>query len=242
MLVIPAIDIRKGRCVRLVQGEAERETVFSDDPALVAARWEALGAPILHVVDLDGAFEGRPSNREVVGAIIRRIGVPVQFGGGLRTAGDIKGMFSLGVSRVVLGTAAVKDRGLLQWALATYPGRVLVGIDARDRWVAVKGWTENTVVPALDLAREVLAMGVRQIVYTDIKRDGTLVGPNFQGIEEMLASGLELIASGGVSSLEDLRRLRLLEERGVTGVIIGRALYTGAVSLEQALAVAGGEQ
>lgn len=226
--------------MRLYQGRRDRETVFSTDPVAVAREWEAKGAPWLHVVDLDGAFRGRPQNWEVVKAIVAAVNVPVQLGGGIRTWEDIEGALALGVKRVVLGTVAVTDPELTARACATYGEAVVVGIDAKNGRVAISGWEAVVEKEALALARELRELGVRRLVYTDTWRDGTLEGINLEGIREMaLAAGVKVIAAGGVGSLEDIRGLKDLEPIGVEGVILGRALYTGAVGLEEALAVAG---
>jgi len=239
LLVIPAIDLREGKCVRLYQGRQDRETVFSTDPVAVAREWEAKGAPWLHVVDLDGAFRGAPQNWEVVKAIVAAVNVPVQLGGGIRTWEAIVGALALGVRRVILGTVAVTDPELTARACATYGEAIAVGIDARHSKVAIAGWEAVVEKEAVALARELRELGVRRLVYTDTWRDGTLEGLNLAGIKEIaLAAGVKVIVAGGVGSLADIRALRELEPLGVEGVILGRALYTGAVGLEEALAVA----
>ncbi|HEY8418403.1 MAG TPA: imidazole glycerol phosphate synthase subunit HisF [Limnochordales bacterium] len=237
MLIIPAIDLRGGRCVRLVQGDPSRETVYADDPVAVARRFAAAGARRLHVVDLDGAFEGLPRNLSVALDIARAVDIPVQLGGGIRTMAAIEAVLSAGVAYVILGTAAIEQPELVEEACRRFPGRVLVGIDARDGRVAVRGWAEGTGRDAVELAREMGRRGVRQIIFTDIARDGTLQGPNLDALQRVAAAGPQVIASGGVSSLADLEALAALEERGVVGVIIGKALYTGAIDLAQALAI-----
>jgi len=239
MDVIPAIDIRGGRCVRLVQGDYERETVFADDPAEAARRWRDAGAKRLHVVDLDGAREGRPVNWEAVTRIVAAVDVGVQLGGGLRDLGTVQRYLEGGVERVVLGTAAVKDQGLLTAALKRFPGQVTVGVDARDGVVVTEGWLEESGVAAADLVRRLAALGVPRIIYTDTLRDGTLTEPNFPALQALLAdvqaSGdwMRVLYSGGVSSL---RHIRQLAKTGVEGVIVGRALYTGDINLAEALA------
>ena len=239
MDVIPAIDIRGGRCVRLVQGDYERETVFADDPAEAARRWRDAGAKRLHVVDLDGAREGRPVNWEAVTRIVAAVEVPVQIGGGLRDLGTVQRYLEGGVERVVLGTAAVKDPDLLTAALERFPGQVAVGVDARDGVVVTEGWLQASSVTAAELVRGLAALGAPRIIYTDTLRDGTLTEPNFPGLQALLAdvqaSGgeMQVLYSGGVSTLRHIRRLA---ETGVEGVIVGRALYTGDIDLRQALA------
>ncbi|OUM99052.1 MAG: 1-(5-phosphoribosyl)-5-[(5-phosphoribosylamino)methylideneamino]imidazole-4-carboxamide isomerase [Firmicutes bacterium ZCTH02-B6] len=236
-MVIPAIDLRAGRCVRLVQGDPSRETVYSDDPVAVARSFAAAGARRLHVVDLDGAFEGLPRNLSVAMEIARAVDVPIQLGGGIRTMAAIEQVLASGIGYVILGTAAIEQPELVEAACRRFPGRVLVGIDARDGRVAVRGWAEGTGRDAVDLARDMGRLGVAQIIFTDIARDGTLSGPNLAALERVAGSGVPVIASGGVSSLDDLRELAALRDRGVVGAIVGKAIYTGAVDLKAALAV-----
>lgn len=236
MIIYPAIDLRRGRCVRLHQGDPAAETVYSDDPVATAGRWVAEGARWLHVVNLDGAFEEASDNPRAVQAIVRAVPVPVQFGGGLRTLDDIAAALEWGVARVVLGTVAVREPELVAEAVRRFGGdRIAVGIDARDGKVAIRGWQEQSRLTALELAERVKAAGVVRIVYTDISRDGTLAGPNVARTGELAQrSGLRVVASGGVGSLDDLRRLRWIEPYGVEGVIVGQALYTGAIRLPAA--------
>ena len=237
MEIIPAIDIRGGRCVRLYQGDYGRETVFADDPVEVARRWQDEGAPRLHVVDLDGAREGRPVNAELVGRIVAVARVPVQVGGGLRDMPAIQRYLDTGVDRVVLGTAAVKDRALLADALAKHGQHVVVGVDARAGLVAVEGWAEKTQLAVVELMSELAALGVPRFIYTDTARDGTLEGPDFQAVESLTAGvGVPVIYAGGVSSIDDLVRLASL---GLEGAIVGQALYTRDVVLREALEVLG---
>jgi phosphoribosylformimino-5-aminoimidazole carboxamide ribotide isomerase len=232
--VIPAIDLKDGRCVRLVQGDFERATVFGDDPPAVARHWQAEGARRIHVVDLDGARNGTPAQLGIVRAIARAVDVPVQLGGGLRTAADVAAAFETGIDRAILGTAAFEDRGLLDRSLDRFGERIAVGIDARDGRVAVRGWLELSGADALSFARKLAAHGLRTIVYTDIARDGMLQGPNIAAIERMVeaVSGVEVIASGGVSRPEDLLAL---SRTGARAAIVGTALYAGAVDLRAAL-------
>ena len=238
MIVIPAIDLKDGRCVRLVQGRKDRETVFSDDPAAVAARFVALGAERIHVVDLDGAFEGRPRNWPSLERIVAAAGgVPVQTGGGIRSLEAIEHVLGLGVDRVILGTVALKDPGLVRDAVARFGSeRVLVGIDARNGRVAVEGWVEESELGAVELAALMKDAGVREIVFTDIGRDGMLTGPNVESLLPLLETGLSVIASGGVSSVDDLVRLAGYADRGLSGAIVGKAIYTGNVKLDEAIA------
>ncbi|MDA8097880.1 MAG: 1-(5-phosphoribosyl)-5-[(5-phosphoribosylamino)methylideneamino]imidazole-4-carboxamide isomerase [Clostridia bacterium] len=238
MLILPAIDLRQGRCVRLFQGRADMETVYSNDPMAVARSWEAQGAKMLHVVDLDGAFGGSPQNKAVVQAITSVIGIPVQLGGGIRNTETIEEYLAVGVSRVVLGTAAVTDPGLLRQAVTKYGERIVLGLDCKDGKVCVSGWKETAARDGLDFLREAEGIGVRRVVFTDIRRDGTLEGPNFEAIEEVCRhTGLKVIASGGVSSLEDLRRLKELEPIGVEAAIVGKAFYAGSFTLAEALGI-----
>ncbi len=239
MEIIAAIDIRAGRCVRLEQGDYSRETVFSRDPVAVARRWQEAGAPRLHVVDLDGAREGRPANVAAIGAILGAASVPVQVGGGIRDIASAQYYLDMGAGRVVLGTAAVKDQTTLINAVALFRERIVVGVDARGGLAASEGWLETSSVRATNLVRQLSEMGVLRVIYTDISRDGMLAGPNFEAIAEIvqtasaLPAPVAVIASGGVSSVEHVRGLAGL---GVEGAIIGRALYTGAVDLREALA------
>lgn len=247
MIIFPAIDLRHGRCVRLQQGRRDQETVYGDDPAAVARRWEAAGATWLHVVNLDGAFadeEGAadqaPANLQALAAIVAAISIPVQFGGGLRSWAAISRAFDLGVSRVVLGTAAVQNPALLEEALGRLGSeRVALGIDAKDGWVTTHGWEQTSQVRAIDLGKQMRGVGIQHVIYTDISRDGMLAGVNVEATANLAReTGLSVIASGGVKGLADMERL--LREPVIEGVIIGRALYTGDLSLEQALALVQG--
>lgn len=241
MLIIPAVDIRDGRCVRLVHGELDKETVYHDDPVEAAKRWEAAGATRLHLVDLDGAFDGAMKNAGVIERIVAAVRMPVQVGGGIRDAATAADLFARGVSRVILGTVAVTDAKVVEKLCQQYPGQVMVGIDARNGKAAIRGWVEESAVRAVNLALQMAALGVTEIIYTDIHRDGTLQGPNLEALREMaLATPLQVIASGGVSSLQDIKNLVELEPLGVTGVIVGQAIYTGRVDLKEALALTGG--
>ena len=230
LVVLPAIDLRGGRCVRLVQGDYARETVFSDDPVEVARGWQAAGARMLHVVDLDGAKDGAPAQRDVIGAIVAALDVPVQVGGGVRTAEHAAALYDAGVQRVVVGTAAIEQPELVDTLLAGYgPERVVVGVDARNGLVATRGWTETSDVTAKALIEGMRKRGVRRVVYTDIDRDGTLVAPNFDAIARIGRLGVAVVASGGVASRDHLRQLATIP--GVDEAIVGRALYTGDVVL-----------
>lgn len=234
MDVIPAIDIRGGRCVRLAQGDYARETVFSEDPLAMARRWASLGARRIHVVDLDGARDGQQANAAIVRAIADAVPVPVQTGGGIRTMETIQATLDAGIDRIVIGTAAVKDPELLREAVAFADDRLIVSVDARDGRVALEGWTESTDLDAVAFIERLRDAGVRRIVYTDISRDGVTDGPNFAMYERVTrVVGIPVIAAGGVGSVADVRRL---SECGVEAAIIGRALYTGDIDLAEALA------
>jgi phosphoribosylformimino-5-aminoimidazole carboxamide ribotide isomerase len=238
--LIPAIDLLEGRCVRLSQGRYDEATVYGEDPGAVAARFAAHPLRRLHVVDLDGARAGRPENAAAIAAILAAAGsVPVQVGGGMRSLADVEARLALGADRVVLGTAALREPALVREAARRHPGRIAVGIDAREGKVAVQGWLEASDVSAAELARRFEDAGVAAIVYTDIARDGMLAGPNLEQTAALAAAvGIPVIASGGVASEDDVRRSCALAERGVAGLIVGRALYTGAVDLARALEIA----
>ena len=232
MEVIPAVDIKDGKCVRLYQGDYNQETVFSEDPVAVALSWRAQGAGRLHVVDLDGAASGKPRNIAVVEAIVKQVGLPVQLGGGIRDEATVEKLLDIGINRVILGTAAVEDLGLVKALCKKYGEAIVVGIDARDGSVATHGWRKGTEVSALALGQRVVATGVRRLIYTDIKRDGTLTEPDFEAIAEMVKGvNLPIIAAGGISALSHLIKLK---ELGVEGAIVGKALYTGDINLKEA--------
>jgi phosphoribosylformimino-5-aminoimidazole carboxamide ribotide isomerase len=238
MLIIPAIDLKDGRCVRLQQGEMERETLFSDHPEEMARHWESLGGQLLHIVDLDGAVAGRPQNEAAVKHILQSVAIPLELGGGIRNLDTIERYLSLGVNRVVLGTIAHKQPALLEDACKKFPGRIVVGIDARDGMVAVEGWKETTAMRTADLVKTIGHKGVEAIIFTDIKRDGMMSGPNFESTRAMAeATRIPVIASGGVTTLDHIRELLRLESCGVGGIIIGRALYEGSINLKDALAL-----
>jgi phosphoribosylformimino-5-aminoimidazole carboxamide ribotide isomerase len=235
MEIIPAVDIKGGKCVRLYQGDYNRETVFSENPVAVALKWQTQGAGRLHVVDLDGAASGEPRNIAVVEAIVKQVGLPVQLGGGIRNEATVTKLLDIGVNRVILGTAAVEDSGLVERLCQKYGESIVVGIDARDGRVATHGWRKGTEVAALALGQRIAATGVRRLIYTDIKRDGTLTEPGFEAIAEMIEGvNLNIIAAGGISVLSHLRKLK---ELGVEGAIVGKALYTGDINLKEALAL-----
>ena len=237
MEVIPSIDLRSGRCVRLYQGDYQQETVYSDDPRSVALGWQEQGATRLHLVDLDGAAQGRPANMQVIAAIVGALSIPVQVGGGIRDVETAKTMLEAGAERVVIGTAAVRNPSLVSQLCRNYGSqRVVVAVDARDGLVAIEGWSQDTSVDAETLGKRMAELGVLRLLYTDIARDGTLTEPNFQANAELVQStGLAILSSGGIASLEHIGRLA---DTGVEGVIVGRALYTGDIKLAEAIATA----
>lgn len=238
MILFPAIDLKDGRCVRLVHGDLERETVFNDDPAAQARAWADAGFEWIHVVDLNGAVEGRPVNGAAVEAIVDAVDIPVQLGGGIRDRAGIDRWLGAGITRVILGTVALTDPELVKGACRDHPGRIAVGIDARGGRVATDGWLKTSDTRAVDLARAFEDAGVAAIIYTDIDRDGALTGPNIEATSALAESvSTPVIASGGVASLDDLRALKAVEGSGVVGVISGRALYDGRIDPAAALAV-----
>ena len=238
MLIIPAIDIKEGRCVRLTEGQFEDVEIFSDDPVAVAVKWANKGAMMLHVVDLDGARYGKLTNISLLEQIIKKVNIPVQTGGGIRNYRDVKNLINLGASRVILGTILWKDKSLAKRLFEDFSEKIIAGIDAREGHVAVEGWQNITSVDALDFAKEMERLGARRIIYTDIKRDGTLIGPNISNIEEIVKNvNIPLICSGGITSLGDIEKLKRLEDLGLEGIIIGKALYKGRIILEEALKV-----
>lgn len=240
MIIFPAIDIRGGKCVRLLKGDFRQETVFSDHPEEMARKWQAQGAEFLHLVDLDGALAGSSRNLAAVKAVLGAVAIPVELGGGIRTMENIGEVLSLGVRRVILGSAAVRNPELVREACREYGGeRVVVGIDAKDGVVAVDGWGISGDIEAGELAVRMAEVGVRTIIYTDISRDGTLSGVNAEATAELAKTcGLGIIASGGVKSLEDIRKLKACEKEGIEGAIVGKSIYTGALDLAQAIEIA----
>ncbi|GAB4382024.1 MAG: 1-(5-phosphoribosyl)-5-[(5-phosphoribosylamino) methylideneamino]imidazole-4-carboxamide isomerase [Elainellaceae cyanobacterium] len=240
MEVIPAIDLLEGRCVRLYQGDYAQSQVFDENPVTVARQWAAQGATRLHLVDLDGAKAGHPVNQSTIEAIVRAVDVPVQVGGGLRDRQSVATLLELGVQRVILGTVAVEQPELVTQLCQEFPEQIVVGIDARNGKVATRGWLETSEVEAVELAQQMAERGAAAIVYTDIHRDGTLQGPNRQALRELAtAISIPVIASGGVSAVSDLLSLLALEPVGVIGAIVGRALYTGDISLKEAIRAVG---
>ena len=241
MLVIPAIDLKDGRCVRLRQGDMAAETIYSDDVTEVASRWQQQGAGLIHVVDLNGAVDGEPKNLPQIESVMKAVRVKVQVGGGIRTIETVRRYLNAGVSRVVLGTAALTNRALLDQACQEFPQRIVLGLDARDGRIAVKGWTTVSDVKAIDLLKELSGGAIAAVIYTDIARDGMLNGPNIPALKEVVEySSFPVIASGGITRLEDLQAVRSLG-RKIEGAIVGKALYDGKLDLKAAVAALGKE-
>ena len=240
MIIIPAIDLKDGKCVRLLQGKKEEVTVYSDDPPSMAKHWQELGGELLHVVDLDGAFTGEQHNFSKIKAIREAIDIPIEVGGGIRDIDRIEKLIDLGVDRTIIGTSAAKDPDMVREACKKYPGKVLVGIDAKDGKVAVKGWVEVTKLDAIEFAKQMQDAGAAGIIYTDISRDGMLTGPNIEAMATMVKSvEIPVIASGGVSKLDDIKSL--MQINNLWGVITGKALYSGAMDLREAIKLVTGD-
>ncbi len=236
MIIIPAVDIKGGKCVRLEQGLMNKETIFSDHPEEMALRWERKGAERLHLVDLDGAVRGKPLNKRAIKNVIDAVSIPVELGGGIRDLDTIEEYINLGIDQIIIGTVAYKNPDLVEEACKRYSGKIIVAIDSKDNYVSVEGWTEPTSIIAIDLAKRFKDIGIAALIYTDIKRDGMRRGPNIDGIREF-ARGINVgvIAAGGISSIKDIEDLLTLEEDGVSGIITGRALYDGSLKLEEAM-------
>ena len=236
MIIFPAIDLRGGKCVRLIQGDFDKETVYSDDVQATALKWQACGAKFLHVVDLDGARAGSPQNLDAIKKILDAVKIPIEVGGGIRTLDDMERLLNLGVRRVILGSVAVENLELVAQAVKRFGDRVVVGIDARNGFVAVHGWEKSSAVKVDDLAKKIVAAGVTTIIYTDISKDGMLIGVNAEIFATLAkSSGAQIVASGGVKSIEDIRALKAVESAGVVGVIVGKAIYTGSLDLAAAI-------
>jgi phosphoribosylformimino-5-aminoimidazole carboxamide ribotide isomerase len=235
MLIIPAIDIKDGNCVRLLQGDPERETVYSRDPVEMAKRFQEAGAKLIHVVDLDGAFDGTPVNSDIVTTIARSISVPIEIGGGIRTAETVRMYAESGIRRIIVGTAILEESFLP--LIDRFRDVLVAGVDAKNSMVATHGWKKVSGVKALDVIRDIIGRGIREVIYTDIATDGMLSGPNVNAISEILAEiqHIRLIASGGISSMDDLEELSRLEESGLTGCITGKAIYDGRINLREAV-------
>ncbi len=237
MLIIPAIDLKNGQCVRLLQGKKDAVTTYSDDPAATAKRWEACGARLLHIVDLDGAFAGIQKNLDAIIKIRKSVKIALQVGGGIRKIGNIIKLFSAGIDRIIVGTAAIEDPEFVTYSCRKYPGRVLTGIDAKEGMAAIRGWEEVTSLNARELARRLEIIGAAGIIYTDISRDGMLSGPNIEAVREIVESvRIPVIASGGVSCIEDIKNLKQI--KNLWGVITGKAIYSGALDLKEAIEIA----
>jgi phosphoribosylformimino-5-aminoimidazole carboxamide ribotide isomerase len=236
MIIIPAIDIKDGKCVRLFQGRMDTETVFSDDPAAMAKRWENEGAVIIHVIDLDGAVEKYPKNIDAIKEIVKNVNAHIQVGGGIRNENSVKRFLDFGVKRVIIGTEAIQNPKWVKDACKIFPGQIVVGIDARNGFVAIEGWTKTTKIKAIHLAKQFEDCGVAAINFTDIHRDGMQTGPNLDETRHLAeAVSIPVIASGGVATIEDIKNLMPLKKVGVVGVITGRALYSGSLSLKEAI-------
>ena len=237
MLILPAIDLRGGNCVRLVKGDFKQETIYSEHPEEIALRWEEGGAEFLHVVDLDGALAGEPQNMDAIKRILQAVKIPVEVGGGIRSMESIDRLLSIGVSRVILGSVAVHKEELVQEACSAYGNRIVVGIDAKKGIVATDGWEKSGDISAVELAKRLGAFGLETIIYTDISRDGTLSGVNVTETAHLArASGIKVIASGGVKSISDIEELKKRECDGIIGVIVGKSIYEGTLSLTEAIA------
>ena len=233
MEIIPAIDLKGGKCVRLYQGDYNQETVFSKDPVDVARHWQSLGARRLHIVDLDGAAKGRICHFSIISSIVAAVKIPVQAGGGIRTMKSIDKLIDAGVDRVILGTAAIENQGLIKESCKWFGNRIIAGVDARNGYVATRGWVKSSEVTAIELIKCMQSVGIGRFIYTDISRDGTLTEPNFEAVGELIAAvDAKIIAAGGIASIVHLRKLAAL---GVEGAIVGRALYTGNIDLKKAL-------
>lgn len=236
MKLYPAIDLKDGKCVRLLQGDYNEVTVYADNPAQMAKKWESLGAEYLHLVDLDGAKEGKGINNHAIKEIVEAVKIPVQLGGGIRSLEDIKEKLDMGVDRVILGSVAVKNKMLVKEAIETFgPSKIVIGVDAKNGMVAIEGWLKVTELSALAFCKELKEIGVTTVIYTDISKDGMMQGPNILETSKLVKeTGLDIIASGGVSSIEDLKQI---DSIGAHGAIIGKALYIGAIDLKEALAL-----
>lgn len=239
MIIFPAIDLRGGKCVRLIQGDFDKETVYSDDPQATALKWQSMGAKFLHVVDLDGAKVGSPQNLDAIKKVLDAVEIPIEVGGGIRTLDDMEQLLTLGVRRVILGSVAVENPKLVAEAVKRFGDRVVVGIDARNGYVAVHGWGTSSNVTVDELAKKIVAAGVKTIIFTDISKDGMLSGVNASTFAELAkSSGAEVVASGGVRSIEDIRAIKAVESDGVVGVIVGKAIYSGSLDLSAAIELA----
>lgn len=237
MQIIPAIDLKDGKVVRLTRGDYEKVKVYSENPAEVARRWQAEGAAVLHVVDLDGALAGQPKNMDKVAEIVKSVNIPVELGGGLRSLDAINQAFDIGVARVVLGSKAVEELDFVTNAIKKYMERIIVSIDSKNGFVMLQGWTKTSSINAIDLAKRMEKLGAFAIIYTDVTVDGTLSGPNFARLDNFLShADISVIVAGGIASLDDIKRLRALNKENLAGVIVGKALYEGSLNLKEAIA------
>lgn len=237
MLIIPAIDIRGGNCVMLTQGKLDKETVYSKDPVFIAKMFQLKGAKRLHIVDLDGAFVGSPQNLSILEKIRQNVSIEIEFGGGVRKIKTVERICNMGIDKVILGTVSVFNPEIFEKAVKKYKNKIILAIDVLDRRIAIGGWKEITQYDALEFAKNMKKKGIKEIIITDIKKDGMMKGPNIKGIKKICKSGLSVIASGGISSIDDVRKISALEKSGVTGMIIGKALYTDSIKLEDAIKV-----
>jgi phosphoribosylformimino-5-aminoimidazole carboxamide ribotide isomerase len=238
MMIIPAVDIKKGKCVRLLQGRMQDETIFSENPAAMAQKWAKAGAKLIHVIDLDGAFAKHPQNIDAIRKILEHVDVPIQLGGGIRNLETIRMVMDFGIQRVIIGTEAVQNPEFVKEACKEYPNQIILGIDARNGLVAIDGWSQTTQVTAIGLARQFENCGLAAINFTDIHRDGMLTGPNIEEIKALAKKiDIPVVASGGVSTLTDIQKLLALRSVGVTGVIVGKALYSGSLDLKEAIKI-----
>ena len=235
MLIIPAIDIRGGNCVMLTQGKFEAETIYSKDPVFIAKMFEAQGAKRIHIIDLDGAFAGTPQNLSILKKIKETVSVELEFGGGIRKIETIEKIADMGIDKIILGTVAVFNLDIVKEAVKKFKEKIILAIDVYDDKIAIGGWKEITQYDALEFAKKMADMGVKEIITTDIKRDGMMEGPNIEGIKKLCKSGLSVIASGGVSTIEDVKKISELKKYGVTGMIIGKALYNDSIKLDEAI-------
>ncbi len=241
MMIIPAVDIKTGKCVRLLQGRMQDETIFSENPAAMAQKWAEAGAKLIHVIDLDGAFAKHPQNLDAIRKILGHVDVPIQLGGGIRNLETIRMLMDLGIQRVIIGTEAVQNPEFVKEACKEYPNQIILGIDARNGLVAIDGWSQTTRVTAIELACQFENCGLVAINFTDIHRDGMLTGPNIEEIKALAEKiDIPIVASGGVSTLTDIQKLLALRSVGVTGVIVGKALYSGSLDLKEAIKITRG--